>query len=857
MKTGLKSFRLILLLLLMSLFNNMLQGNQVNFSGDGGRGIRLVVLYPEGVGLNEEESHLPSLIQQILINNIKNNSAITVLDRQILETFLPDSDSSIYRDNVDFIMLKDLTNVNHVLISNMSRTVGGFMVTASVSSLVTGLTRVSHTQHYDLEELESLSGINELSLEILNGLGVMLTAIARNELLQPANILQRRAENTLAKGHSFLRQGSEFGALNYFLKAQTYDPTLYEATNRISVIKANLRGHETLDAAEFRRQWVQRLSDVERYFHEYFRRETLPYTLFYIDDIQLSRVDRDNDTVSYHLPGSYFHAHTIWLDPLERTLQAMYDALHTTGMVESWDLQRWPQRGVTSLHPFNRRNNNFNVVFELLNSDHRVIGSTTAELRSQLELNQSGRPSFVVNNNWGYSIDIDGILNSTQINFIEIRLSDITSPISVRVSTINGVNADIATRTGNLQIQPITQEEFQENARFILARHSGGGVGGFVNQASRTQTLDIPSTIWNDPVTFIGNMAFSNLGITSVFIPETVHIIGVEAFRNNRILSITGMENVVKIRERAFLNNSLHTLTIPDNVRTIGEEAFWGNRTERLTLGANLDLTLNQFGFTEHEELATPEGGIIQNIENLTLLNFYNEGGQRAGTYFLHPDLMRRSRRRTQDTEELATGGMSRRQIREERSKRSGSFGYHIGGSILSEHVCENTLFLCDKDHCSGHFDDFTYHTISMDILLPANTLRHWYYATFDADWGENFFGLYGGIGRKFGPTNFNVFTRGLFGFDYYSEKFDILDEEIEDEAAKTRRRDIARGIGFKLGVAINIAESLPVSLRLGYDYKFNHLTPFRQETGKAVHSNIFSVGLRLNFGSFDNRLLP
>jgi hypothetical protein len=350
-------------------------------------------------------------------------------------------------------------------------------------------------------------------------------------------------------------------------------------------------------------------------------------------------------------------------------------------------------------------------------------------------------------------------------------------------------------------------------------------------------------------------MAFTNTGVTSVFIPNTINSIGSEAFRNNRIHTLTGMENVVRIRERAFLNNTLHTVTIPENVRTIGEQAFWGNRIERLTLGANLNLTQNQFGFIEHREIETPEGGVILNIENLTLLNFYNEAGQRAGTYFLHPDLMRRARRRTQDTEILAADGLTMRQIRAERSKRSGSFGYSIGASILSEHVCENSLFMCDKDHCSGHFDDFLYHTVSLDVLIPANNLRHWYYATFDVDWGEHFFGMYGGIGRKFGPTNFNIFPRGLIGFDYFSESFDIFDEEIEDEVVETKRRDIARGMGFKAGVAVNVGEALPVSLRLGYDYKFNHLTPFRQETGKAVHSSLFYVGLRLNFGSFDTRL--
>ena len=94
-----------------------------------------------------------------------------------------------------------------------------------------------------------------------------------------------------------------------------------------------------------------------------------------------------------------------------------------------------------------------------------------------------------------------------------------------------------------------------------------------------TGAVTIPSTLGGNPVTSIGNYAFSGCsGLTSVMIPDRVTSIGSSAFSGcSSLTSVMIPGRVTSIGSSAFSGCSgLTSVTIPNSVTSIGSSAFSG-----------------------------------------------------------------------------------------------------------------------------------------------------------------------------------------------------------------------------------------------------------------------------------------
>lgn len=88
----------------------------------------------------------------------------------------------------------------------------------------------------------------------------------------------------------------------------------------------------------------------------------------------------------------------------------------------------------------------------------------------------------------------------------------------------------------------------------------------------------IPGRVDGKYVTSIHQYTFNNMGITSVYIPDTVTSIGSRAFANNKLTSLYIPGSVQNIESEAFLNNSISILQIEEGVKEIETRAFRKNK---------------------------------------------------------------------------------------------------------------------------------------------------------------------------------------------------------------------------------------------------------------------------------------
>lgn len=99
------------------------------------------------------------------------------------------------------------------------------------------------------------------------------------------------------------------------------------------------------------------------------------------------------------------------------------------------------------------------------------------------------------------------------------------------------------------------------------------------------QKIEIPDTLGGYSVVEIGDHAFENIKLKSVYLPESVEVIGNSAFRNTDIENVNIREcyNLKEVKAKAFENCNLqdHQYYSTWFMEKIGERAFAGN--EQLT----------------------------------------------------------------------------------------------------------------------------------------------------------------------------------------------------------------------------------------------------------------------------------
>ncbi|MDR0474839.1 MAG: leucine-rich repeat domain-containing protein [Treponema sp.] len=242
------------------------------FKGDGGKGMSLAILVPDSRGLDKDHAYLPLMIQGCLVANISKYSAIKVLDRVTLDKVIAETLDPVYKDNIDIARLGHITQTEYIMTGNIIKTSYGYTLTINVTDTTPDPRTRAYTGNCTVSQLDDQTAIQLASKELLTQMGVVLSERAVSEL-STTNQQSIKAQTVLAKGITAQRMGFEIEALSYYFQAAKFDPSLPEAANRSAVLAANISsgriGDDLRNDVQWRKDWIARLAETEKYVKDY------------------------------------------------------------------------------------------------------------------------------------------------------------------------------------------------------------------------------------------------------------------------------------------------------------------------------------------------------------------------------------------------------------------------------------------------------------------------------------------------------------------------------------------------------------------------------------------------------------
>jgi hypothetical protein len=218
---------------------------------------------------------------------------------------------------------------------NITKTATGYALQIQITKTVDKMTAASYSGACTFIELDNLTGIRRVSLDLLEKMGIELTDRAKTELAGDVTANHVNAQTALAQGITAQQGGSVVEALSYYYQAAAFDPSLLEAANRASVVSADISsgsiGVNVRNDIQRRKEWLNILEEAENYFKDH-----QPWEIVYNPTLFQGKVDYERETV----PLSFY----LEVRPTDgwKIVQTLIDGLDATGKRDEWGLTWWP-----------------------------------------------------------------------------------------------------------------------------------------------------------------------------------------------------------------------------------------------------------------------------------------------------------------------------------------------------------------------------------------------------------------------------------------------------------------------------------------------------------------------------------
>jgi hypothetical protein len=517
------------------------------------------------------------------------------MDRVSIDRLIPETLDPTYAEDWDIARLGQVAQVGHMMTGSIMQTAAGFFLQLNVSDTTQEVnTLASFSGTFSSAEIYDHSAMNRASMELLQQMGVQLTARSRNELGRASNQESIGAQAALARGINAERQGLEVAAFSFYQQAIELDPFLREAESRLTVASAAITGRNADTGAladiQWRNQWMARLRETEEFIAS-FLHVTPAFYLVYTLPLDELDIDYFRETATLRIDvGSMPEPN--WFESVNKLIRTMRDGLNATGRADAWGLN-WPAQTMFSPSPLAGRNTTHQVVMEVVDANGNALGRQTATIPFDLFTPDGGIQSGTIAPRTEFA---------SRVSFPGIDVNALGGNMTVRVVSINGIDPESA--VSRLGIRSLPEHEFN-NLQSI--RDNG----------LRTDNVRLYSISFHQNN---HNRITAYRGGASASIPYGVTLIDQNSGLSNiNLVSLTLPQTLTQIGISAFVGNGLNSVVIPDSVSSIGVSAFVINNITRISIGANVVQAAGgiNFGVSFDNDFRT----------------FYNNNNRRAGTY--------------------------------------------------------------------------------------------------------------------------------------------------------------------------------------------------------------------------------
>jgi hypothetical protein len=442
------------------------------FSGDGGKGISLAILAPRAEGLDENQGYIPALVQGEFVSNFSGYSAISVMDRENLDTVYAELLSGYYADDdAAGLDLGHLSATDYLLTGSITKTATEYALQIQITKTADKMTAASWSGTCTFAELDNLSGVRRASLELIEKMGVTLTAQARSELSGAAAANHVNAQTTLAQGITAQKSGTVVDALAFYLQSAGYDPGLVEAASRVNVLSADISsgniGENFRNDIQWRKDWIARLTECEQFVADYVR-DNPPFYLIYSTNYRTGDANYQRETMSFAFDDMQLYMPPVqWYETLATVVETVRQGLSATGRASDWGLN-WPRNNVSGAGILGDRGNRIQVTAELRNDTGAAIGRQTVSLAYSYALRmENGRVAAIP----------PGIRGEMEGVSFTVKAADITDRLNLVISAIDGRPTEEGAARKHLII--LTEDEGR-NQGLIFSVGEIGPAGGYV-----------------------------------------------------------------------------------------------------------------------------------------------------------------------------------------------------------------------------------------------------------------------------------------------------------------------------------------------------------------------------------------
>jgi hypothetical protein len=295
--------------------------------------------------------------------------------------------------------------------------------------------------------------------------GQKLRPEGRRRRCPPLNEDSIGAETALSKGIAAQKSGTIGEALSYYYNAVSFEPSLSEARGRLSILSSNISsdniGQSARNAIAYRNAWKNILMECDE-----FLKVHVPFEIVYDPAIkQQGKINYDAGTLD--LKFSLVTKPTTGFDMINDVIKG----LDKTGCKEEWGVkfsvwpflesesifkgirEEWAKPSIFSFRPDPNHDRAYyygkeiNAVFVLINEEGKTISTTSSKINCEA--------GFVLHNIYGEGEDVAKISPKNtkyDIIFSNVNANDISDVLTIRVLTVDGIDAELAGRNGYIRI---------------------------------------------------------------------------------------------------------------------------------------------------------------------------------------------------------------------------------------------------------------------------------------------------------------------------------------------------------------------------------------------------------------------